>query len=99
LSERFLLEIVPVPIGLLKGVDKPMTTLARNGQSVFGRQDLPEGFAYDVARALDENRSRLKYLNRPYFYDPRTVGNGIGGVPLHPGADRYYRQQGYLQKN
>jgi uncharacterized protein len=98
MSERFLLEIVPVPIGLLKGVDRAMTTLARNGQSVFGRQDLPEDFAYDVARALDENRSKLKYLNRPYFYDPRTVAKGIGGVPLHPGAERYYREQGYLRE-
>src|SRR5262249_35581778 len=42
LSKRFLLEIVPVPIGLLKGVDKPMMTLARNGQSVYGRQDMPD---------------------------------------------------------
>jgi uncharacterized protein len=98
MSERFLLEIVPVPIGLLKGIDKPMTTLARNGQSVFGRDDLPEAFAYDVARALDDNRSRLKYLIRPFGYDPRTVWKGIGGVPLHPGADRYYREQGYLRE-
>jgi len=96
LSERFLLEIVPVPIGLLKGIDRPMTTLARNGQSVFGRQDLPDDFAYDVARALDENQSRLKYLNRPYFYYPHTVWKGIGGLPLHPGAERYYRDRAYL---
>jgi uncharacterized protein len=96
LSKRFLLEIVPVPIGLLKGIDKPMTTLARNGQSVFGRQDMPDEFAYDVARALDENRSHLKFLNRPYFYDSRTVWRGIGGVPLHTGAERYYREQAYM---
>ncbi len=97
MSERFLLELAPVPVGLLKGIDKPMTTLARNGQSVFGRQDLPEDFAYDVARALDENRGGLKYLNRPYFYDPRTVWKGIGGLPLHPGAESYYRERAYLQ--
>jgi uncharacterized protein len=94
---RFLLEIVPVPIGLLKGIDQPMTTLARNGQSVYGRQDMPDDFAYAVARALDENRSKLKYLNRPYFHDSRTVWKGIGGVPLHPGAERYYRERAYLE--
>jgi uncharacterized protein len=97
LSERFLLEIVPVPIGLLKGIDKPMTTLARNGQSVYGRQDMPDEFAYATARALDENRSKLKFLNRPYFYDSGTVWKGIGGVPLHPGAERYYRERSYLK--
>jgi TRAP-type uncharacterized transport system substrate-binding protein len=96
MSERYLLEIVPVPIGLLKGVDRPMMTLARNGQSVYGRQDMPDEFAYATAKALDENRSKLKYLNRPYFYDSATVWKGIGGVPLHPGAERYYRERAYL---
>jgi TRAP-type uncharacterized transport system substrate-binding protein len=97
LSERYLLEVVPVPIGLLKGIDRPMTTLARNGQSVYGRQDMPDEFAYVTARALDENRSKLKYLNRPYFYDSKTVWKGIGNIPLHPGAERYYRERGYLE--
>jgi TRAP-type uncharacterized transport system substrate-binding protein len=97
LTERFLLEVVPVPIGLLKGIDRPMTTLARNGQSVYGRQDMPDEFAYATARALDENRSKLKFLNRPYSYDSNTVWNGIGGVPLHPGAERYYRERAYLE--
>jgi TRAP-type uncharacterized transport system substrate-binding protein len=96
LSERFLLEIVPVPIGLLKGIDKPMTTLARNGQSVYGRQDMPDDFAYVTAKALDENRWKLKFLNRPYFYDSSTVWKGIGGVPLHPGAERFYRERAYV---
>jgi TRAP-type uncharacterized transport system substrate-binding protein len=96
LTERFLLEVVPVPIGLLRGIDRPMTTLARNGQSVYGRQDMPDEFAYATARALDENRSKLKFLNRPYSYDSSTVWKGIGGVPLHPGAERYYRERAYL---
>jgi uncharacterized protein len=95
-AERYLLEIVPVPVGLLKGITHQMKTLARNGQSVFGREDLDDEFAYTVAKVLDENRSKFKYLNRPYYYDPRTVWKGIGGVPLHPGAERYYRQAGYL---
>jgi len=96
MSERYLLEIAPVPIGLLRGIDAPMTTLARNGQSVYGRDDMPEEFAYAVAKALDENRGQLKYLNRPYFYDAKSVWRGIGGVPLHAGAERYYRERGYL---
>jgi uncharacterized protein len=96
MAARYLLETVTVPIGLLRGITRPMTTLARNGQSVFCRDDLDENFAYTVARVLDENRSRFKYLNRPYFYDSRTVWKGIGNVPLHTGAERYYREVGYI---
>jgi TRAP-type uncharacterized transport system substrate-binding protein len=33
---------------------------------------------------------------RPYSYDPRTVWRNLD-VPLHPGAARYYREQGYLR--
>jgi hypothetical protein len=95
-AERYLLEIVPVPIGLLKGVTNEMTTLARNRQTVFAREDLDDEFAYTVAKVLDENRSKFKYLNRPYFCDPRTVWKGIVGVPLHAGAERYYRDVGYV---
>jgi TRAP-type uncharacterized transport system substrate-binding protein len=95
--KRYKLEVAPVPRGLLRGIDKPMSTLARNGQSVYGREDLPEDFAYIVAKALDESRGELKYLNRPYYYDSRTVWRGIGGVPLHLGAERYYRECGYLR--
>ena len=95
--ERYRLEVAPVPRGLLRGIEQPMMTLARNGQSVYGRTDLPEDFAYIVARALDERRGELKYLNRPFSYDSRTVWKGIGDVPLHAGAERYYREIGYLR--
>jgi TRAP transporter TAXI family solute receptor len=96
--KRHKLEVAPVPRGLLRGLEKPMTTLARNGQSVYSREDLPDDFAYIVARALDESRGVLKYLNRPYYYDSRTVWRGVGTVPLHPGAERYYRETGYLRQ-
>jgi hypothetical protein len=38
--ERYKLEGAPMPPGLLRGIEKPMTTLARNGQSAYGRDDL-----------------------------------------------------------
>ena len=40
---------------------------------------------------------RLNYFNRPYYYDLRSVWKGIGEVPLHPGAYRYYRELGYVR--
>jgi TRAP-type uncharacterized transport system substrate-binding protein len=78
-------------------MDRRMTTLVRNGQSIYERDDLPEAFAYTVAMALDKNRAKFKYLNRPYFYDTNAVWKGIGGIPLHKGAERYYREAGYIK--
>jgi TRAP-type uncharacterized transport system substrate-binding protein len=97
MAEKFQLEYATLPIGLLKGMDRKMTTLVRNGQSVYTREDVAEDFAYTTAKALDKSRGKFKYLNRPYFYDSNTVWKGIGGVPLHKGAERYYREAGYLK--
>lgn len=81
--------------GLLRGVDRPIPTVARTGHAVFARNDTPEQSAYDTAKAIDEHRDALKWFIRPYSYDPHTVFENLG-VPLHPGAERYYREMGYL---
>ena len=36
----------------------------------------------------------IRWTGQPFSYDPMTVADG-GGVPLHPGAAKYYRERGY----
>lgn len=84
-----------VKYGFLKGIGRPILTVAESGHAVFGRDDMPEQAAYDVAKAIDEQHDGLKWFIRPYSYDPRTAWSDIE-VPLHPGAERYYREAGYL---
>lgn len=91
------LGVVPALVkwGFLHGVDRPIATVARSGHAVFGRDDMPEQAAYDIAKAIDQQRSGLKWFIRPYSYDPQTAWQNMD-VPLHPGAQRYYREAGYL---
>jgi uncharacterized protein len=89
-------ERVTAKWGLLRGVDRPIATVARTGEAVFARTDTPEQAAYDVAKAIDQHRGALRWFIRPYSYEPRTVVSNFG-VPLHPGAERYYREAGYLR--
>jgi TRAP-type uncharacterized transport system substrate-binding protein len=55
---------------------------------------MPDEFAYLFARALDEGRALLRQTHIPFSYDERTVGMDVA-VPLHPGAEQYYREMGY----
>jgi TRAP-type uncharacterized transport system substrate-binding protein len=89
-------EFVEVQHSLLRGVDRRIKTLGRSGESVFARDDTPEQAAYDLAKAIDENHGALKWFIRVYTYDPKTVWQNFG-VPLHPGAERYYRKAGYIK--
>jgi len=87
---------VTVPWGLLRGVDRKIETVARSGEVIFGRDDMPDDFAYTAAKAFDTHRADLRWYIRPYSYDPKTVWKNFN-VPLHPGAERYYRKMGYIK--
>jgi uncharacterized protein len=90
-------EFVDVHQNLLRGVDRRIKTLGRSGESFFARDNTPEQAAYDLAKAIDENHGALKWFIRVYTYDPKTVWQNFG-VPLHPGAEKYYREVGYIKK-
>jgi TRAP-type uncharacterized transport system substrate-binding protein len=89
-------ELVTAKWGLLHGVDREIPTVGRTGEVIFAREDTPEQAAYAVARAIDRHRRALKWYVRPYSYEPLTVSQSQG-VALHPGAERYYREQGYMK--
>jgi TRAP-type uncharacterized transport system substrate-binding protein len=84
-----------IPYRLLRGVDAATPSVYRPWQLIFGRDDMPDEFAYRLARAYDTHRDLFRQTHIPYSWDPAEVAR-TGGIPLHPGAERYYRAQGYI---
>jgi len=89
-------EFVVAQHNLLRGINRRIKTLGRSGESFFARDDTPVQAAYDLAKAIDENHKALKWFIRVYTYDQNTVWMNYG-VPLHPGAEKYYREAGYIK--
>jgi TRAP-type uncharacterized transport system substrate-binding protein len=85
-----------IPHQLMRGVMGDIPSVARPPHVIYGRDDMPEDFAYLLTKALDENRNLFREVFIPFSYDPRTVAHS--GMPLHPGAERYYREVGYLAR-
>jgi TRAP-type uncharacterized transport system substrate-binding protein len=96
LAKDFWLHEVNLPRSFFPGVDKPIPTVARIGHLIYGRDDMPEQYAYDVARALDRHKDLLQFMFIQMSYNSGTVTQ-TGVIPLHPGAARYYREVGYLK--
>lgn len=96
LAKAFYVEEQSAPQGLLKGVTRRIPTVARNGTAVYGRDDMPDAFAYAVAKALDEQKGELQWSDMPFSYNPQNVWKNYD-VPLHPGAAKYYRERGYMK--
>jgi hypothetical protein len=85
-----------IPAGLYRGIERPIPTVVRTGTAIYGRADMPDDFAYMVAKAMDEQQQLLQWRHLNFSYNVHTVWNGYE-VPLHPGAARYYKEKGYMK--
>ena len=85
-----------VPLALFRGVNRPIPTVMRPNHFIYARDDAPDFFTYDVAKALDEHRDLFQVQLEPWYYDPQTVAVSRV-IPMHPGALKYYRERGYVK--
>jgi hypothetical protein len=85
-----------VPLALFRGVTRPIPTVMRPNHFIYVRDEAPDSFAYDVAKALDEHRDLFQVQLEPWYYDPQTVPVSRV-IPMHPGAMKYYRERGYAR--
>ena len=85
-----------VPLALFRGGDRPIPTVMRPNHFIYVRDEAPDSFAYDVAKALDEHRDLFQVQLEPWYYDPQTVAVS-NVIPMHPGAMKYYRERGYVK--
>ena len=68
-------------------------------QCVLVRTDMDEELAYQLTKAICEEKDLLA-LTVPAmkYFDPENAGKlSVTGVPLHPGAARYFEEMGYDQ--
>jgi len=70
---------------------------ATMGTTVIVSAKMADDLAYTLTQTLNDNAERVRKLHASLAdYDP-AVGYLQLGVPLHPGAERYYREKGYLK--
>ena len=70
---------------------------ATMGTTVIVSAKMADDLAYTLTQTFNENVARVRKLHASLAdYDP-ALGYLQLGVPLHPGAERYYREKGYLK--
>lgn len=90
---------VTVPGGSFKGQDADLV-LPGSPDTLFAADTLSEDVVYQVTKTLCENRDALvATYNSLEPFDPATCMSEekLGGNPLHPGAEKYYREMGYIE--
>ena len=84
-----------IPAGTYKGQEAAVPTI---GTPVIlaTRAEEPEAFIYAVAKTLVEGRADLAAVHRVMAPFSAKLAAGEAGVAFHPGAVKYYREQGAM---
>jgi len=84
----------------LKGVTKDIPMGLGWITILLVRDDMPHDVAYVLTKALDENRDALVSIASGLkSFNMRTAWKEEyrAGIPLHPGAEAYYKEKGYMK--
>lgn len=90
-----------IPAGVYEGVDYDVRTPAVSALLVVS-SDLSEELVYGITKALWNDNTRMLLDNghaKGKQITPDTALDGVIGlgVPLHPGAERFYKEAGLLE--
>lgn len=93
------------PQGTFPGITEDIPCIDFSDWLLFVRDDMPDDLAYQITRIVVEMRKQIfefAFRNLPEAecnlalpIDPKEIWKNVGGIPLHPAAGRYYREQGY----
>lgn len=103
LEEKYGARRAVIPAGRLPGVEADVPTVDFAGWMLYCRADVEEEIAFLVMQALEQQVGQIESLfegQRPFvgLSEPIDLSKTWQGteLPLHPGAERFYRTKGYM---
>jgi TRAP transporter TAXI family solute receptor len=64
---------------------------------IIVRDDVPENVVYGIVKIICENPGIVQDWGTHHaLFDPKNAWRNVGG-PLHPGAERYFREKGWMK--
>jgi len=85
-----------IAAGLYKGVDQPVQTIAVMAM-LAARADLEEDVVYSIVKAIWSDLEQIKKAHAKFKQlDVQKALVGMS-VPLHPGAEKYYKEIGLIK--
>jgi TRAP transporter TAXI family solute receptor len=86
-----------LPAGSYKGMDGEYLTIA-DSVVLIAKKGLSDEMAYQLVKVLCENQKRWVETHVMFKdFQPKDTAKFPPGVPIHPGALKYYKEKGYLK--
>lgn len=96
--EQFGITAGKIPVGTYeKAANTKDVVTATAGSVITVHKDMSEDLAYRITKAFNENYLKARKVHASMEpYEPKDGPTGLG-VPLHPGAIKYYKEKGILK--
>ncbi|WP_026690319.1 TAXI family TRAP transporter solute-binding subunit [Alteribacter aurantiacus] len=88
-------ELLEIPADSYDFMDEPVNAITAYAVLVGSTDTIDEDLGYEITRALYENWEDVSHAQGQHL-DPENIMNGSDGLPMHPGAERFFEEQGYL---
>lgn len=86
-----------IPGGMYAGTDEDTNTFGVKATFVTSA-DVPEDVVYEVVKTVFDNFDRFKGLHPAFAnLEPEAMVSEGNSAPLHPGAEKYYKEQGWIK--
>jgi len=87
-----VMQVAPHPA--IEGITRP-TNLIAFDMVLITNAKVPDDVVYRVAKALHDGKEDLVATFPPFaLFQPQNMPKVLEGVPLHPGAMKYYKEIG-----
>ena len=83
------------PLNTYRGLTTAIQTVGIKATLIV-KADLPENTVYTLTKALFENRTQIAHAKSAEISTANAV-QGMGSVPFHAGAEKYYREIGAIR--
>ncbi|MGB3635908.1 MAG: TAXI family TRAP transporter solute-binding subunit [Rubrobacteraceae bacterium] len=77
-------------------VDEPLPTVSAFATMFGSTNQIDEDLGYEITKTMYEQSDQLT-LAQKQFIQPDSALEGRGDLPLHPGAERYFEEEGLLE--
>jgi TRAP transporter TAXI family solute receptor len=85
-----------IPKGSYKGQDVDVVAIVSAGELLINK-DVSDLVAYTIIKIICDNIDEVHTINPANKYFIPEVGWKNVAVPLHPGAEKFYKEAGYMQ--
>lgn len=85
-----------IPGGAYSCISEPVPTIATTTLLIV-HKDVPDGVVYALVKAIIEGGYLAQVHPAGREWALEKALSGLAGIPLHPGAERYFRDRGVLR--